>query len=211
MTTPPASSKRHTLERLLATARQAFADKGLAGARVEEIAREAGVTKQLVYHYYGSKENLFASVLDDASQRVMAHLLACKVEHLTPVDALRTLLQECFDQYAQDPLLGPLAQEGIRFHDAHASARNHFTDLSPTLVAKFERILHQGSAKGDFVDGIEPRLFLATAALLTSGTFTNRYSMSVLMGVDTRSPEGVERWREHSVNFILAGIRARPV
>ena len=42
--------KRSTMNRLLAAARIEFARKGLAGARVEAIAIDAGVTNQLVYH-----------------------------------------------------------------------------------------------------------------------------------------------------------------
>ena len=54
--------KRNTIRRLIETARLEFAEKGLAGVRMEELAREAGITKQLIYHYYGSKEGLFVAV-----------------------------------------------------------------------------------------------------------------------------------------------------
>ena len=64
-------NKRDTLDRLLASARENFALKGLDGARIEDIAREAGVTKQLVYHYYGSKASLFSTVLEDVSTQIM--------------------------------------------------------------------------------------------------------------------------------------------
>ena len=40
-------------------ARAAFAEGGLEGARVDDIARRAGINKQLVYHYFGSKDGLF--------------------------------------------------------------------------------------------------------------------------------------------------------
>ena len=66
------SRKRATLARLLKEARLAFSEKGLAGARVDDIARAAGVTKQLVYHYFQSKEQLFASVLDESAQDLLA-------------------------------------------------------------------------------------------------------------------------------------------
>ena len=66
------SRKRATIGRLLKEARQAFSEKGLAGARVDDIARAAGVTKQLVYHYFNSKDQLFASVLDESAQDVLA-------------------------------------------------------------------------------------------------------------------------------------------
>ena len=55
--------KRQTLARVLKEARQAFSARGLAGARIDDIARAAGVTKQLVYHYFSSKEQDRKSVV----------------------------------------------------------------------------------------------------------------------------------------------------
>jgi len=48
---------------LVEAARQEFSLKGIAGARVDAIAARAGVNKQLVYHYFGSKDELFREVL----------------------------------------------------------------------------------------------------------------------------------------------------
>ena len=45
------NTKRETISRLLAVAEKEFGAKGLEGARVDDIARAAGVTKQLVYNY----------------------------------------------------------------------------------------------------------------------------------------------------------------
>ena len=47
-----------TRKKLLVAARREFAQSGLAGARVDEIAARAGVNKQLVYHYFGDKDAL---------------------------------------------------------------------------------------------------------------------------------------------------------
>lgn len=207
------TNKRNTLNRLLEVARQEFSTKGLSGARIEEIAREAGVTKQLVYHYYGSKERLFSAVLDESSNRIMAELIALEVEHLAPTLALREILNYCFDLYMKDPFLGALALEGIRYHDAHDTPRNMLAELTPALAEKFDRILQRGAQSGEFKAVTDPRLFLATAALLTSGGFTNHYSMSVLIGVDTRSAQGMQMLRQYAVDFIVSSISltANPV
>jgi AcrR family transcriptional regulator len=50
-------------EKILDVATREFAEKGLAGARVAEIAEQAGVNKQLLYYYFGSKEGLYSAVL----------------------------------------------------------------------------------------------------------------------------------------------------
>lgn len=53
-----------TKERILDAARREFGEKGLAGARVDEIARRAGVNKRMLYHYFGDKERLWEAILE---------------------------------------------------------------------------------------------------------------------------------------------------
>lgn len=216
MPTPPHDSesptspsrKRATLARLLKEARQAFSEGGLAGARVDDIARAAGVTKQLVYHYFSSKEDLFASVLDESAQDVLADLLALELDHLPPTDALRVLLEHSFDQYRTDPTLSALAQESLRLHEHQAGHRNRFIVLAPILVNLMDRILRRGAASGEFVQGVDARMFCAASGLLTTGGFTSRYIVSTLAGFDTTSPEGASAWRKYSVDFVLATVLA---
>ncbi len=52
-----------TRRRILDAALKVFAARGFAGARVDEIARQAATNKRMLYHYYGSKEGLFRAVL----------------------------------------------------------------------------------------------------------------------------------------------------
>jgi len=59
-----AGDAAETRKRLLAAATEEFATRGIAGARVDRIATEAGANKSLIYSYFGSKEGLFAAVYD---------------------------------------------------------------------------------------------------------------------------------------------------
>ncbi|MCY1204771.1 TetR/AcrR family transcriptional regulator [Pseudomonas sp. JG-B] len=201
--------KRNTIRRLIEAARQEFSEKGLSGVRMEEVASAAGVTKQLIYHYYGSKEGLFVAVLDECSERIMSELVGLEVDDLAPEKAMRTMLNHFFDQYCEDPLLGSLAHEGMHYHNSHQTPRNRFLELAPALIDKFDNILRRGAMSGDFKPDVNSRLLLATAALVTTGWFTNRYSMSTLAGLDTTSEEGMNTWRSYSADFILAGITLR--
>ena len=51
---------------ILQAAAHEFAEHGIAGARTDAIAREAGVNKALLYYYFKDKETLYGAVLDDA-------------------------------------------------------------------------------------------------------------------------------------------------
>jgi AcrR family transcriptional regulator len=58
-----ARNPERTRERILKAALKEFAAKGFAGARVEAIARRAGVNKRMLYQYFGNKQALFGEVL----------------------------------------------------------------------------------------------------------------------------------------------------
>ncbi len=206
----PEQGKRETINRLIAAAKQEFAAKGLAGARVDEIAQKASVTKQLVYHYFGTKEALFTCVLDQVAVDIMADLLSHDFDRQDPTQAVRSFLDRMFEHYTIYEFLGALAREGISYHEHHRTPGNDFLGSAPALVAKLATVLQRGAESGDFRPGIEPRLFLATAALLMCGGFTNRYSVSALAGFRSDSPEGMKLWHDHAVDFVMTAIRAVP-
>ncbi|KFJ05466.1 TetR/AcrR family transcriptional regulator [Bifidobacterium tsurumiense] len=56
---------------IIAVAARHFARDGVAGASISAIAQEAGITRALVYHYFPSKEQLFAAVLQHESKQLL--------------------------------------------------------------------------------------------------------------------------------------------
>ncbi|MDH4198669.1 MAG: TetR/AcrR family transcriptional regulator, partial [Candidatus Aminicenantes bacterium] len=97
-----AKSKRDGPEsrrRILAAAEHVFAAKGFDGARVDEIARQAGVNKALIYHYFKSKKEILRILLADFIARMLErtktsaenleHLLSAESAH----DDLRAALE----------------------------------------------------------------------------------------------------------------------
>lgn len=85
---------QETKARILAAAFQEFAEYGVAGARVDRIAKNAACNKNLIYVYFDSKEKLFATVLDHHLADAYAGL------EFTPND-LPDLARRVFD-YAQE-------------------------------------------------------------------------------------------------------------
>ena len=67
-------NKFTTEERILEAAKKVFHSKGFDGARMQEIANEAGVNKSLVHYYYRNKDTLFNAVFEDAFGRLLAKL-----------------------------------------------------------------------------------------------------------------------------------------
>jgi AcrR family transcriptional regulator len=91
-----------TKKRLLEAAADEFAERGMAGARVDRIAQQAGANKALIYSYFGSKEQLFEAVFES--------LVTTFVES-TPItaDNLPDYVGRLYDRYEDDPRLLRLA------------------------------------------------------------------------------------------------------
>src|SRR5262245_18682336 len=60
---PTGRDPERTRERILAAALREFSAKGLAGARVDGIARRARINKRMLYHYFGDKQDLYREIL----------------------------------------------------------------------------------------------------------------------------------------------------
>jgi AcrR family transcriptional regulator len=63
-----------TEERILEAAKTVFHRKGFDGARMQEIADEAGVNKSLVHYYYRNKDNIFQAVFEDTFAKLISRL-----------------------------------------------------------------------------------------------------------------------------------------
>ena len=105
--------KRAQAELILDTATTFFADRGFPGASMTDLARECGISKALVYHYYTNKEAL----LFDITERYMARLVAlCEevdAQQLPPKAHLRTLIKRFLDEYQTSQ-----ARHMVLTHDA---------------------------------------------------------------------------------------------
>lgn len=65
-----AKKDKTTEERILAAAKKIFVIKGMAGARMQDIADEAGINKALLHYYFHSKEKLFEKIFIEAAQKL---------------------------------------------------------------------------------------------------------------------------------------------
>ncbi len=82
---------------LLEVAKKEFARSGLHGSRVDKIAKTAKINKQLIYYYFGAKENLYLAVLEDVYGDIRAHEHALDLRTLDSLAAMRKLVSFTFD------------------------------------------------------------------------------------------------------------------
>ena len=111
--------------RILEAAKQEFAAHGLAGARVDRIATNAGANKRMLYYHVGNKEDLYLAVLEGAYEKIRSEERGLDLEHLDPPEAIERLIDFTWNYFLRNPeFLALLNTENL------AKAR-HLTTLEP--------------------------------------------------------------------------------
>ena len=100
---PRQRDAERTRAEILDVAIKEFADRGYAGARVDEIADKTSTTKRMIYYYFGGKEQLYVAVLERSYKRIRRLEQQLDVEHLDPVQAVRELAGLTFDHHEAHP------------------------------------------------------------------------------------------------------------
>lgn len=202
----PATGKVETLNRIIRAATEEFASKGLDGAHIQNIATNAGVTKQLIYHYYMNKENLFACVLDESSEAAMSELAKLELGDAPPAEALRLMLYHVFDYFRNDPVLSSLASEGIRYHGSNETPRNRLVGLGPQLTSKMDGIIKEGVEAGIFNDKLKSNYVFSAAILIVCGAYTQSYLIESLGNIDLGDEKTLDSWKVFAADLILAAV-----
>ena len=77
---------------ILTFASEVFAEDGFAGANIQTVAERAGISKPLIYHYFGSKEGLFLACIERAGEIVAAEVERIANEDIVGIErGMRTL------------------------------------------------------------------------------------------------------------------------
>lgn len=199
----PAATRR----KLLVAARREFAARGLAGARVDEIAARAGVNKQLVYHYFGDKDALYLAVLEWVYAEIRAQERELNLEGLSPERAIRKLIESSFDHLAAHPDFIVLLNDENRGGAPHVRGSRKLEAMHSPLVSMVSKILRQGVKAGVFRRGINPIHLYISIAGLSYFYFSNTPTLSAIFGKDLGSPAARRARRKHVTDLVMQALR----
>jgi TetR/AcrR family transcriptional regulator len=179
MDVEPAVNK--TRQRILGVATQQFATKGYDGARIDDIMRLSKVSKNLIYHYFGSKEKLFIAVLEQAYQGMHEHQTTWPLDVKSPVDGIRKLVQSTFNYWRDSPeFIGLLNSEN--FHKGRHLRKSKLSKAGYTgLLGKIAALLKEGERAGHFRSNVDPVELYISISALAYHYLSNRYTLSYLL------------------------------
>lgn len=137
---------------ILDAARREFATAGFAGARIERIAASAAVNKQLLFHYYASKEGLFAAALADLLARLETRAPAGD----SPVVRIRQVLGELVAAVRSVPGIVAILADAKSNPDFPAAAAALVAAWRSRLLERLAMALRDGQKRGYFRDDVDP-------------------------------------------------------
>jgi AcrR family transcriptional regulator len=196
-----------TRRRILSAATSEFAAKGLAGARVDEIAARARVSKRMLYHYFGHKEALWLAVLEHAYLHIRSEERELDVSRLSPVAGMRRLIEFTVGYVQSHPEFISLLL-GENLHRAKYLRRSHkVRDMHTSLLGVIADLLKRGHRAGVFRNGVDPAELYITIAALGFFYFSNIHTLSTIFGRNFHSVGARRRHLEHATHVVLGFLR----
>lgn len=95
----------NTEQSILEAAKIVFVKKGMEGARMQEIADEAGINKALLHYYYRSKDKLFNAVFKETFFKLLPNLVDLLKSDISLFEKIRLFVQNYIDIIYANPLL----------------------------------------------------------------------------------------------------------
>ncbi len=195
-----------TRKKILEAAEEIFANKGLAGARVDEIAKMAGVNKRMIYAYFESKENLYVTVLKIVYSR-LAELEKTIDSLASPEDAVRKFIQGYFKFLNDNPnFVSLVLWENLN--------KAEFIDLSEAVKIKhpaveaIRAIVRIGKKYNVFKESASADEIVMAVNMFCFSYFSNRYTMPKLLGVNLYDKESIESYCNMVSDMILLYLKA---
>jgi AcrR family transcriptional regulator len=191
---------------ILDSARDEFAQRGLAGARMDSIAARAGLNKRLIYYYFGSKDDLFLAVLERTYADIRDAEQQLHLDEVEPVEAIRRLVSFTWHYYLDHPEFITLLNSENLHRAAHLKRSGRIQEMNSPLVQLLDGVLERGRREQLFRAGIDPVQLYISIAALCYFYLSNNDTLSAIFGRDLRAPKAMAQRLSHMTDLVLGYV-----
>ena len=188
---------------ILKVATTEFANKGLAGARIDEIAAATRTSKRMIYYYFVSKEGLYIAVLEDAYRRMRSIEADLHLEDLNPEAALRRLVEFTFDHHANNQDYIRLVMTENMERGAYLAQSKSIQELNVPAIQAIRHLYERGVAQGVFRAGLDPVDIHASISALTFFNVSNQHTFGLIFKNKPQSPQTLASRRNNIVEMVV--------
>ncbi|MFK7796014.1 MAG: TetR/AcrR family transcriptional regulator [Aureispira sp.] len=204
------SNKQSTEEKILTSAKKVFYQKGLKGARMQEIADDAGVNKAMLHYYFRSKQKLFDQVFSQSVRSITPQLMDAFLEGSNLQTKIVHLVELTIDLFLEEPFLSNFIVnqlsnnpeklfKGILQYDDGLVVK-----ILPLFNQQIQDEIEQGSIKSD----LKPAELIINILSLCLLPIMAQTVFQRMMGIDDeRMKRFMSRRRQTVAQFVLNAIK----
>lgn len=197
-----------TMANILEVAMAEFAEKGLAGARIDEIAAATQTSKRMIYYYFQGKEGLYLAVLEESYRRMREIESQQQLEDLEPEAALRRLVEFTFDHHAShENYIRLVISENMNRGQFLAQSQS-IQQLNVPAISAIRQLYERGVAAGVFRPGLDAIDIHASISALTFFNVSNRHTFGLIFKRDLSDPKIAAARRDAITEMVLRYVRA---
>ncbi len=192
---------------LLQTASDIMREGDIVDISLSELSLRSGLNSALVKYYFGNKAGLLRALLDRDMAGIVQAVDALMAKDMAPEVRLRRHIGAVVDTYYKTPYLNRLLMRLVRESDdeeAHRIADSYLTPLSRA----YDKLIKDGVRQGVF-RSVDPQLFYFTTTGACDRFFSSRLVLKHCYDTEALTEELRDRYREHCIDSIMAGILAR--
>ncbi|CAN5210018.1 TetR/AcrR family transcriptional regulator [soil metagenome] len=194
------------LKKILEAAEREFGEKGLDGTKILSIAQAAGTSKQLIYHYFESKERLYEITLREMTHTLFDKLLLVDMKVDYPIESIRRFFLAYLDYLQQNPEWIVMSIDQGLHHGAQVRMDRELARAREELLERLEAPLTAGQQSGLVKSSLDANMvfFLITAFVV--GSLSLRTVFAMHDGPVSETTQ--ESWRTLMSDFFLDALRA---
>jgi AcrR family transcriptional regulator len=196
-----------TMANILQAAQQEFAEKGLAGARIDEIADATHTSKRMIYYYFGSKEGLYLKVLEASYEEMRSQESQLRLEDLEPLKALKQLVEYTFDHHWSSQSYIRLVMAENMNRGQYLAQSSAIQDLNVPAISAIQTLYKRGVESGVFRPGLDALDIHASISALTFFNVSNRHTFGLIFKVDTDNKRWLKQRRANVVDMVERYLR----
>ncbi|MFD1802530.1 TetR family transcriptional regulator [Mixta tenebrionis] len=194
-------------KRILDGALKAFAEFGMQGARLEQIAGYAQTTKRMVIYHFGNKENLYIAVLELVYQQIRQHETGLNLTAMPPEEAITRLVEESFDYHASHADFMRLVCSENLLRGRYITRSPRIKALNRSALDVLDDILTRGQQAGLFYEHVDTLDVHRLISSICVHHVSNRYTFNALFSPDNAEAESIKRNRQLAVTATLRYLR----
>ena len=209
----PTARDGDTEQRILDAAHAVFVRRGTAGARMQEIASEAGVNQALLHYYFRSKERLSRAAFERAASEFMPTVIQVLASDTELEAKVARIIELELDHLARAPYLPGYIISEVTHHPERARqlitavTRQAPEDVRPKVVARLRKQLEARVRRGG-MRPIAPEQFIVNLMSLCIFPFAARPMILEMLGMDQRDfDQFIARRRQDLAAFFLGALR----